>query len=253
LLADAPINVVSCQTGDPASRGGLRLTMTPLNNLIGEPSDQAIQSLTRMAATYGPKASGVIGTGLATVTGSGTPFTVGGQTFQTGNIVVNVSSGIDSREGDVELIQMEDVGQSDYNDILFLRFPAGRTTNIRCKIHVPAQNLPTNPMMTLYFWFLALTTGTLPSMPLSRRILTSPSVATPKRSLPLVETTMTALAPGAGQTGTTAYQYIVLASEAFAVAADDTVFFTLERQAAGGDGYAGDVGLLRMRWLLTPG
>lgn len=246
IRAELPLVVSQCSTGDPATRGHLLLTLSPYETSGMSPSDASIASISGNQVTLTPTVAGVRATGLASVSG-GEVFEFGGDAYRKGLVTLHVSALADSREGDIEMVNLVDVAKSSYQDVMYLRFPQTIASSIVCKITVPSYDLPPGAQMTLSFWLMATASGTLPSMSLSYRKIPSPG--TGKASLPLVGTDLADIEPSPSQAGMAAWQYIHVQSEAFSVEAGDIIFFELARQA--GDGYNGDVGLLQARWNVT--
>jgi len=121
----------------------------------------------------------------------------------------------------------------------YWRFPVSVISSMKLQIEVPVNFLVPTPKVRLRLKVLGTTTGTLPNLLLSYRILPRPGgvgvpVSPPGVDTPLPLTTAYAI---------TANQYTEALSDPIAVTAGATIIFTLARAAA--DGYAGDVGLVR--------
>jgi hypothetical protein len=156
--------------------------------------------------------------------------------------------GSDQQEGQLALIALDGVREDATSNVFFLSFPVGKDTNFRGRIEVPRELVIVSPLMELWFWVLARTPGTLPLLPLTYRRLPRPSPACTGVPLPTSDTALADLDPGACG-ALSGNNYVEVLSDTFAVAAGDEVLFTLGR--SGSDGYAGDVGIVRMGFRIS--
>ena len=142
-----------------------------------------------------------------------------------------------------QIVRVADAEVRTYQSVAYLAFPAARSSAVYFQFAIPPNGLAASPTITLRLLLLGTATGTLPAISASYRRLpwttSSAQVAFP--------TADTALTLATGQ-GIAANHYLGFASSAFAVAAGDTVLLSLSRAA--GDGYGGDVGILRVGALL---
>ena len=253
LTGVAPLEVVSCASLEAAVRGVLQvqlraLTTVPFASGSDMPSS-AVVDMTRVQRTNGPLASGVRGTGRVTAVGTGAPVTGSdSRIYQTGGVTITVANADDAREGGVDVVALDDVGESEYSGNLYYRMINNMNSSVRGRVRVPINFLPTSPRMTLRFWLMGVSAGVLPALTLAYRRLPY-SESTPQ-TLGTTDTSLTDILNGTPITTTVAYQYIVVPSDAFTVAAGDTVFFLLSRDS--GDAYNADVGILNMRWTIAP-
>ena len=251
LQGVAPVEVISCDTLAAAVRGSLQVQLAAYTETDfsagGAMPSTTVVSVDREAKVNGPLISGARGTGTVVVTGSGTPVVADdGYTYQTGGLLVTSSSSDENREGGVDVVALTDVGETEYQGNLYYRLLQGQDSALRGLVRVPLSYLPTGPEMTLSFWVMGVAAGALPDLGLTYRRLPYSAVAA--QTLGTSDTALSDLSPSV--TTTVAYQYIVVLSDAFAVAAGDIVFFELSRDS--GDAYAADLGILNMRWTIDP-
>ena len=253
LQGISPVEVVSSNSLAAAIRGQLQVQLaayTSASFVTGAalPST-AVVGLTRTTMTDGPLASGVRGVGRISVTGTGTAVVASDdKTYQTGGIEVTVANTDDAREGAVDVVALDDAGESDYLGNLYYRMSAGIDSSLRGRVQVPLNFLPTSPQMTLIFWVLGISAGTLPPLSLSYR--RQPYSTTAEQTLAVVDVALTDILNGGPITTTAGYRYIAVESDAFTVAAGDIVLFELARDS--GDAYVSDIGILNMRWRIDP-
>lgn len=179
-----------------------------------------------------------------TITGTRTKK-IGGKTYHQGLLEFSVNLDPAARDLPVQLVRLDDVKERHYQDVMYLGFPAGQESKIRGKVKVPGAGLPASPKVKFRFQILGRSTGTLPDLTLSYRILPRPSTATAV-ALPTTDTLL-AFAPSRS---ITADRYVEVESASFNVAAGDTVLFTLLRSS---DSYAGEVGVLDVVGVLFAG
>lgn len=252
---------VSCY-GDPAraaTTGHLELDLDLDLVASGDAAEGhlAFKTFDRETATFGrgPVAEGLYTT-ASNVTLSGTATstrTIASvpRTVHHGLVAVVVDPA-DTKELDVQLVRLDGAEESYLKDppLMYLGFPAGDETEYRAKVHVPFDLAIPTPRMFFRFQVLGRAAGTLPQLTFSARVVPRPSggLATPldvpddSEEFSLACTTAAAV---------TANQYVEAESDDFAVAAGDTVYFTVRRGAA--DGYAGEVGVLRQAAVVESG
>ena len=171
-----------------------------------------------------------------------------GTTYHYGKMTIDFVDPDSVREGPVELIALDNATEVIYFNTMYVGLPAGRDSDIRIRVSVP-NTVPINPTMSFEVTALGRSAGTLPSLPMTFRRLSSPGAGSAV-SLDLTDNaTGTSLTFGA----VTADQYRKANSGSFNIAANDIVYATINRNAEAGDGYAGDVGLLSIRYVIASG
>jgi len=252
--SNSPITVVGCD-GDPATTGDLKLGLDlSLSVVEGEEGYQAFKGVTGTTFKRGPVVSGL-------KAGSNVQFQpvpgqseIDGSGFLRGKATIDVVlPGSEQQEAPIALVALDSVREELINDvdggIFYLSFPSDRESSLRGRITVPFEGLITNPEMLIRLWLLGRTAGTLPALEISYRRLPRPDPNTlcAAVALPTVDVVLADL----GTCVVGANEYIEIDSDAFAIARGDTIYFTLKRSAP--DGYAGDVGILRMSNRISAG
>ena len=183
-----------------------------------------------------------------TITGSASASD-GTDTYQYGTVTIDYTDPSSvSREGPVELISLDNATEVVYQDVMYVGMPNSRDSEIRFRVAVP-DNAPTNPVMAIEATVIGRVNGNLPTLGITTRRLASPAgVAV---ALPLVEDGVplpATLVYGA----VVADQYLDATSATFPVVAGDILYGSITRTASGaGDGYAGELGLLRVKYIIT--
>lgn len=150
-----------------------------------------------------------------------------------------------NRELDARVNQLSGVVEANAG-FHYWSFPAGTAATLRGEVEVPALYVGANPSVQLRLLLYGTAFGTLGNLTLSCRRLPRPGGAPGTPATPPAADTTVAL--------TTAYpvqagQYVEALSAAIAVAAGDVLVFNLGRGT--GDGYAGDIGLVRAQGVLA--
>jgi hypothetical protein len=251
LLAESPVKVVNCSTGLAATRGHLKVLLEALvESTLASGSVMpafALTDVNRTTKYLAPTVSGVRASGNAAATGTGDAYTDDeGNVWQTGGVLIHVDDTGDSREGSVELAQLTGVGHASVSGNLYYVMPPAKTSAIRGRIALPTLSFPSPATMYLTFWIVGDAAGALPQLTLSYRRITKSTTIT---ALGTSDTSLANIDPAA--TVVSAPSYITKNSATFAVAAGDIVLFELGRGS--GDGYAGNVGILGLRWAVNPG
>lgn len=151
----------------------------------------------------------------------------------------------------VEKVRVDGVENDTFDDILFLSFATGRETGYRARVDVPPSLGIASPEMRLRFLLLGRTTGTMPDLTLTARIISRPSdgldtpVALPTSSSEFSVALITSAII------TVANQYVEATSDAFEITAGDVIFFSLIRED--GDAYGGDIGVIQEYAIVSAG
>ena len=137
-----------------------------------------------------------------------------------------------------QVVRLSDAKERYYQDIMYLALPSVQASSIRLKVLLPhADAIPSNPRIKLRLRLLGRSSGTLPALTVTYRILAKSSGS--NVALPLSDTAVNITTNVSISTDT----YIDIDSAAISgIAGQDIIFFTLARAAA--DAYAGEVGVL---------
>lgn len=157
----------------------------------------------------------------------------------------------DQLELPVRLVRLGGCEEETFEGVLYLGFIQDEPRSYRAAIDVPTTLTLPNPRLALRFSILGRASGTLPQLTFSYVRVPRPAdgLTTPL-TLPLTSDEVslscdtTAILTGVNQ-------YVEAQSEPFAVAAGDTVYFTVQRD--GDDLYDAEVGVLRQVGYLTKG
>lgn len=161
--------------------------------------------------------------------------------------IVTISAGAETSQRllQPQVVRLSDAKERYYQDVMYLALPPSQASSLRLKVLVPhADTLSATPTLKLRLRILGRTSGTLPSLTLSYRVVPKPNGST-SEALPTTDSSLSI---------TTSYsvaadEYISRDSGPVSVDGEDIVFFTISR--ASGDGYAGEVGLLEIVGVLT--
>ena len=251
---DSPITIKNCD-GDDANTGALKLGLN-LNLLIDDDNalgGQVLKSvLEGFQFTQGWVAEGLIADNdqvILTSTHSrlSDPDDEDSDVVHQGIVRVSVNVDPTGREISPEVVRVSDAETVFYQDLPSLGFLEDRAASIRLRLDLPPVGMPNTPKLAIRVWLFGRETGTLPAFTLSYRRVTRPDGIVTPTPLPTADT--------AGVINTAvavvADEVIEIDSDEFTVAAGDSVFVTLSRAA--GDGYAGDVLVMRIRGVILSG
>ena len=230
--------------GNPANTGALTATVN-LGLAVGTANVTGSRVLKTLVANtinpgYVTEAIQLSGTGLVAsatlvdTTNLGTPSNPAYQ----GVVNLSLAPASGALELEPSIVRVMDVEDDVYNNLPFLRFPAGRSSAMYLRFDVPPTGLPGSPTCLFRMQAFGTAAGTLPTMTFLYRRYARPTSTTPT-SLLVADTALTVTT---GQT-LTPYTAWELNSGTFAAAAGDIVLITVQR--SGSDGYTGDVGTLR--------
>mgnify|MGYP001057567339 CR=1 FL=1 len=190
----------------------------------------------------GPVVSGIYTTSDRVALTGETSVTIGGVPAQAGLVRIDVHPE-SARNLAVRWVAADDVTEESY-PTLYLGFPPGINSNYQAVLQKVPENLTGSLSVTLRFWILGTSAGTLPALTLEYYILTRPSggspASVPNSWTPLSIDTAKAI---------TANGYIEVDSDAISVNAGDQVVFRLSRTDA--DAYAGMVGVVEHTGVLS--
>lgn len=243
---DSPIRFFDCD-GKPANTGDLFAAF--LTDFLISDNDTdgslAIKELDGNRFKRGYMVQGVLsGNDNLTITSTRTKQ-IGEKTYHQGLLEFSVNLDPAARDLPTSVVRLDDVKERFYQDVMYLGMPADQESNVRGRVKVPGAGLPASPKVKLRVQLLGRANGTLPALTVSYRVLPRPGSG----DVEALPTSDAGLTFATGQT-VAADEYVEVESEAFDVAAGDTVLFTISRDD---DGYSGEVGLLDMVGVLFAG
>ena len=246
-------------TERPATTGHLQITLD-LNLVVknDEPGYLALKGFNAARSEFarGPVVEGLfsLSSNVTLVGQAQTTRTVDAvpRTIQHGLVSVTVDPA-DTKELEVQLVRLDGAEEAHYGEppVMYLEFIEGDDREYRGKIHVPYDLAIPSPEMSLRFVVLGRAAGTLPQLEFTGRIVprATDGLDTPMDLPQDVDEFSITCVTVADLTDTN--QYVEAESEPFAVAAGDTVYFTVKREAS--DGYAAAVGILRHSGVVATG
>lgn len=242
--ADSPIRLVDCD-GNAASTGDLFARFETDFTVTDNDTDGslAVKEFDGSRFKRGYVVQGVLsGNDNLTVTGTRTKE-IAGKTYAQGLLELSVNLDPAARDLPAQLVRLGDVKDRYYRDVMYLGMPPDQASEVRLKLKVPGAGLPASPRVKLRVQLLGRSAGTLPALTLTHRIVPRPDGAT---ALPTADAALTFTT---GQ-AVAADEYVEVEGEAVAVAAGDTLLYTLARAD---DAYSGEVGLLDVVGVLFAG
>ena len=170
-------------------------------------------------------------------------------TIKQGIVTISYDDQLVEREISPQIIRLADTVERIYLDIPYIGFPDDQDAAMRVRLNVPASNLGPALQMKLRVQLFgrggtSVTPATLPAMTMSYRRLSRPGTA--GAVLPTADTSLTFNSA----VSVTSDKALEIESAAFTIAEGDTVLVTLSR-AGSSDGYAAEVGVLRMAGIVV--
>jgi len=246
---------IFCEGGDPlvpkhVGPLEIRLNLEFLSDDADPGGHLALKEWDAEAGKFhrGPVATAVYAksAGVTLTSDAQTQATIGGvaRTLHHGRVGIDLDTA-DDREIFPDLVRLGGDGATEefVNNVMYLGFEAGEQKSLRARFQVPSTLALVNPTLTLKLRVMGLAAGAVPNLTVTFRRV--PAANAPA-NLPTVDSPLTI---ATGFTAAQAKQYIDRAGTAVAVAAGDEVFVTVLRGA--GDGYPGEVGLLRISGVLA--
>lgn len=253
-----PIRVLDCNCDQEASTGHLKLALdfsfqedpTPVS---GAKAFKEVDGLLFKSGYLVEKIKSLSPNIVVTGTTA-----VGDATSVQQSVTIDfINPNTNDRELDISLVGLDNAREEVLSDILFIGFPTAKDASIRAKIDVPSVGFPANTVttnMALRFRIIGTAAGTMPPIYLSYRRLPSTDSATPY-TLPTTDTALTPLDLSLVNGGSpiSPNDIVEVETETFRVYAGDSVFFTFERTGtdSGTDTYAGTVGIIRQKGMIT--
>lgn len=168
-----------------------------------------------------------------------------------GITTLTVSTEPGERELSPEIIKLESAKERHHNatDIPYIGFSSGAASSILLIFNVPSTGLPVSPAMQVRMLLLGAVTGTLPALTMTRVAVGQPDAVNTGVAMP-TDTDIASVALNTARS-ITADSYMEIRSDAFDVVAGDTIYVSLARSNS--DGYAGEVGVLRINGVILAG
>jgi hypothetical protein len=227
-------------TGDLEIDADLSLLLATAQDTAGY---IALKGLADGKFTRGPVVSGVkAGSSNVLVTGDATDT----DGYEVGQCTVTVSSSVAGYELPVLSVRLQGATEENYSDVTALGFPDERKTSYRGEVSVPYGLEVDTVNVALRFWLLARANGTLPSLTLTARVLPRPDGSA--EALALTDSAVALTIPGTAMVEDT---YIEVTSADIAAEPGSVIQFTLERDASAGDGFAGEIHVIRHSGVIT--
>lgn len=242
--AGSPLAFTDC-AGNPASAGPLVASIDL--GLLTDPAlvDGAVvlKRLDAGAFKQGKVVEGLLAGANVTLASADTE-TAGAATLYQGRVTIAVDVDPAGRELAPQVIRLADAAERPYQGILYIGFPPGRQAAIRLRLNVPYAGLPAVPMVKVRLLLLATAAGTLPATTMDRMAIPQPAGPTALPTATIAVACDTNVACGANQV-------VQVDSDPFPVAAGDTLIVNFTRAA--GDGYSGELGVVRAAGILVDG
>ena len=169
-----------------------------------------------------------------------------------GAVGVDVNLSPSERELDPQITRLGDAVEREFEKVFYIAFPQNRDSGIRMRIDVPSAGLPASPQVKIRVrLFVRGAAGPMPELTLSYYRVVAPTEGSPtllgEGDTPL---TFDVVTPS---TGLAADSVIIVESDAFTVAAGDTLFVELNRASDAVPTLNAEVGMLRASGVILPG
>lgn len=246
--SQALLTLTCLQTGATDKTGGDLEISIDLNLAIGGDDDTAgylaVKTQDGAQLLRGPVVESIATSSSAVTLGG--DLEAGGKHY--GNVTIDVSPQAVNSELPITSIRLMGATEENIDDVLALGLPDGLDSGYRAEFAVPADlGVATAATLKLRFWLMGLVDGDLPELELSYRRLPRPGAGA--EDIPTEDTALTL--DLSGEPTLTARQYVEAETQTFAAAPGDVVQFTLWRAGDGGDGYAGEVHVLKQQPIIT--
>lgn len=233
------LSVYGCD-GEPASTGDL-IVDADLALAIDQ-TDAAghlvLKSITNNKFQQGPVVEGLIATSDNLLISSTAQKTVDGDTVHQGIISIGIASDPIDRELAPIVTRLADTKERYQGGIAYIGFPAGMQASVLQSFNVPPAGIAAGSKIELRLTMLGTAVGTLPTPTVTYRKIPR-GTGTPQ-TLPSSDTALTV--PSMPSIPVSS-KYVEIVLPQFAITAGDTVQIVITRGA--GDGYSGEVGILR--------
>jgi hypothetical protein len=175
-----------------------------------------------------------------------------------GIVRVDVQLDTSEREQNPQVIKLGDALEREYKGVTYIGFPEERDSGIRMRFNVPASGLPTNPTMKLRALIFGRAAGPFSEITMGYYRIVRPTDGNPSVvSDGDTVVTFDVVTPTDDYNGLggnlPADRAIEVESDAFTIAAGDTVFVTLARSASASPLFQADIGFIRIGGIIVPG
>ena len=247
-LSEPILQVLNCDL-DPASTGDLKLKlalefMLKDSGLAGHKAIKNFDPET-LELQLGPMIEGLFA-GTNVTLNSSAQLDVEGTPLHQGRVTIDADVDPTGKELPLRMIRVDDARMRFDGNVFYLAFLEDQESNLRMQIDIPPAGLPTDPHVKLRAVLLGVADGTPPAITLSKINIPRPAA---HPALPSGDSAVTFDATAIGVI--TGGDYFEVESDAIPVTGGDTLFATLLR--AGSDGYAGELGLIRIGAVLQSG
>lgn len=247
-LSEPVLQVLNCDL-DPGTTGDLRLLLN-LQLMLQDSGLEGFQVIKNFDADTlqlqrGPVVEGLFA-GTNVSLSSSAQLDVNGTPLHQGRITIAADVDPTGKELALRMVRVDDVRIRFDGNVFYLAFLEDQESDLRMQIDVPPAGLPTDPHVKFRAIWLGTADGTPPAITLTKVNIPRPAG---HPALPSGDTAVTFDVAAIG--AITGGDYFEIESDAIAVAAGDTLFATLLR--AGSDGYAGELGLIRVGAVLQSG
>jgi len=239
------ITVENCD-GEPATTGALKIDLDLGLAVIDSALEgfQVIKDVTSHEYQRGPIVEGIFqGTGAISLS-STAQLDVSGDTLHQGRITLTSDLEVTGRELMPQIVRLNDVIERYFEEVPYLGFASGRESSVRFRFHLPPGDLGASPKIKLRAIIIGRDGPTfpqaLPGLTMTYRLIARPTSPT---ALPTTDTSLTFDPTSVTMTALNEYAEVE-SSNIDPVAAGDTLLIEITRSAS--DGYAGEVGIMRL-------
>jgi hypothetical protein len=233
---------VPAAVGPLVVSGNLDLAVNPAD----VPGSRVLKSFANNSFSRGYVAEGIRVAGDLSATSTHTDATDPLNPIHQGVVSITLASNPSVRELSAQVVRESSIDDRVIYNVPALVFPASRPSALYLTYDVPSHGLSGGLTLALKLWLMGLTTGTLPDLAVTYRVLPAPA-ANATVALPTSDSTVSIDT----EVAVTAYNYASVASSAFNVTPGAKVLISITR--AGSDGYAGDVACMTYQGILTSG
>lgn len=238
--------VITCVDDDlPATTGALqiKLDLPFVQKDADDLGNQFIKTLSGGDLNRGP--------GVTRIKAGSNNVQIAGTTsgsYKYGDLTITVTETSTGSILPFEIVRLDGVEEENYEDVLALMFPPSKTTSLRARLLVPDLSV-SKVELKIRTWWMGRVAGTFPPLTCAYREVTQPSPATTPIALPTSDTAVAM--DGTGVSFASADEYFELDSASFEVDPNSVVLFDISRPGAGGDGYAGELHLIKRFGVIT--
>jgi len=241
-LRAAPNSIIRVYGCDnlPASTGDLIVDadLALAINETNQPGHLVLKTITDNKFQQGPVIEGIIRGSDNLQISSTNPQVISGQIVHQGILTMGIAADPIDRELPPVLTRLQDTKERYEGGIAYIGFPQNYQSTILRVYQVPPDGIADGTKVEVRITLLGTVTGALPDLTVSYRRIPRGSL-TPQ-ALPASDTTLTLASLPSLSVGS---QYVEGKTNQFAIAAGDTLQLVITRLS--GDGYAGELGIIR--------